>query len=112
MPLPLGPLISAVTPLVLGALDQYRKRREERLKHAAVPGAEDVANPAALHTRLEQLEDSDLEQARLISELSRNVETLARTLQIEVDRRARLERLVWVALAAAAAGLSLAIGFR
>lgn len=114
MALPVVPIISAVTPLVLGALDLYRRRSGAHLDD--LPAAEAAGRPrqaGALNDRLRALEDSDLEQARLLSELSRNVEALARAVasqQEDSQRRARrMKRVVAAALALAGAALVLAL---
>jgi hypothetical protein len=68
--------------------------------------------------RLKELEESDLEQARMISDLSENVERLAKAVQSAIEesklREARLRRLIYVALIAALASMaiSLAMLFR
>ena len=109
MGLPVGPLISAVTPLVLGALDLYRRRKEEQ----SSPGA--LKEP---RNRFEELEASDLEQARLISGLSTSVEALAKTLEREMEQHRkthlRLRQMVGlsVALSALSLGLGLWLAFR
>ncbi len=114
MPLPLVPIISAVTPLVLGAWELYRKRRDDRIALKGLPESENVSGPVALKRRLDELEESDLEQARLISEFSKTVEALAKTLQAENIRQNRLERLLWIAigLGAVSGALSLALYLR
>lgn len=112
MALPFVPIITAVTPLVLGAFDLYRRRSEARVP--AVASAADLPRLAeALHKRMKELEDSDLEQARLLSGLSQQVEALARTLEAEAQehrrREARWRRWIVGSLAAALVALVFAI---
>lgn len=94
MPLPLAAILSAVTPLVLSAYELYRRRREA---NAGPAGA--ALSGEGWRTRLRELEASDLEQARLIDELSRSVESLARAVEaaLEENRRqaAQFQRRLW-----------------
>jgi uncharacterized coiled-coil protein SlyX len=104
MGLPLVRIISAMAPVVLGAFDLYQKRREAKEAHSQPPfGKEDVARTDSgdLAKRMQELEESDVEQARLISELSNAVEALTKSLQREIEdgRRtdARLRQITWIA---------------
>jgi uncharacterized coiled-coil protein SlyX len=112
MPFPAASILSAVTPLVLSAFDLSRRRAEAQAAQSGM----DEANlpPAAMRARLQELEESDVEQTRLISELSRNVEALARTVHGLAAERRRMRRLVWAfgALAAVSLGLSLWLTLR
>ena len=114
MGLPLVPIISALTPVVLGAFDLYRKRREAREAHSA-PGAlaSAVSSPQELRKRMDELEASDVEQARLISELSNQVEALAKSLQQEINagraRDLQLRQRLWIAYASAGLAVLLAV---
>jgi anti-sigma-K factor RskA len=112
MALPFIPIVAAVTPLVLGAFELFRGR--SAVKEARMARQEDrdhVRSLAALEERLRALEDSDLEQARLVSELAANLERAARasdtTAGASEARMNRHERLVWIALTAAFLALSL-----
>ena len=115
MGMPLIPIISALTPVVLGAFDLYRKRREAHEAHtrAAVDKGPGVSVDD-MRKRMQELEASDVEQARLISELSNQVEALAKNLQAEIDagqrRDVQLRQRLWVAYAIAGASLLVAIG--
>lgn len=112
MALPLVRIVSAIAPVVLGAFDLYRRRREAKEGDRAV-SKEFMRSPDGLQKRLQELEDADVEQARLISELSNNVEALATTLQREIDdgkkREAWMRQLLWMALSCAVASLALAL---
>jgi hypothetical protein len=94
MALPVVPIISAVAPIVLGAFDLYRRRSEARGPQLGAD--EPLQSPrfaAALQQRMQELEASDLEQARLLSDVSKNLEALARALESQrQEQRAREER--------------------
>jgi uncharacterized coiled-coil protein SlyX len=92
MPLPLLPIIAAITPLVLGAFELYRRRSAAQEIRDTQSVENDMARLAhSLQTRMTELEESDIEQARLISELSKNVEALAKALQSEIDQKKEQE---------------------
>src|SRR5690606_21277502 len=97
MAIPVVPIISAVTPLVLGAFDLYRRRSEARISPVAVSDATQLPRLAeSLQQRMQGLEESDLEQARLLTDVTKNVETLARALESQlVAARAREDKLRW-----------------
>ena len=109
MAIPVVPIISAVTPLVLGAFDLYRRRSEARTTSVSVADAGQLPRLAeALQQRMQGLEESDLEQARLLSDVAKSVENLARALESQLAAaRAREERsrrwLIATTLVAAAA---------
>ena len=112
MALPFVPIVAAATPLVLGALELLRGRsvaREERM--ARQEERDHTRALAALEARLRALEDADLEQVRLVSELSASLEGAARASQTVARATdatlGRHERLVWVALVAGFSALSL-----
>lgn len=92
MPLPIIPIITAITPLVLGAFELYRRRCAAQEVRATQSDEKNMAQFAhSLQTRMTELEESDIEQARLISELSKNVEALAKALQSEIDQNRERE---------------------
>jgi uncharacterized coiled-coil protein SlyX len=110
MALPVVPILTAVTPLVLGAFDLYRRRNDARRPNAAVPA--DVPGPAdTLRKRVEELEESAVEQARLVSELSQQVEALARALESQAEEHRRREAKLrqWLAGMAVAAAVTFAL---
>lgn len=114
MGMPLLPIISALTPVVLGAFDLYRKRREATEAHARTVAPQDTTRQEnELRTRMQELEASDVEQARLISELSNQVEALAKNLQAEIDagqrRDIQLRQRIWIAYAVAGVSLLAAV---
>jgi hypothetical protein len=112
MALPLVRIVSTLAPLVMGAFDLYRKRREAKeAERGQTP--ESMQSPAVLQKKLRELEDADVEQARLVSELSNTVEALATALQRKIDeseqREARLRQLIWAACAIATTGLAVSL---
>ena len=112
MSTPLIPVLAAATPVVLGAFELFRKRSAAKEERVARQEERDYVRAlAALEKRLRALEDSDLERARLVSELAadfgrsaRASETTARAAEAWMSRN---ERLVWIALVAGFAALSL-----
>lgn len=112
MALPLVRIVSALAPVVMGAFDLYRKRREAKEEEGREP-RELAQSPENLRKHLEELEEANVEQARLISELSTTVEALATTLQKEIDegkrRDARMTQWVWAASSLSVASLGLVI---
>lgn len=91
----------------MGAVDLYRKRNEAT--SANFDADPNHLGREALRHRLVELEASDVEQSRLISELSRQLEALARNVAAANDARRRLERWLWVSGATAAVSLALAM---
>lgn len=91
----------------MGAVDLYRRRNEAT--SASVEGDPASMSREALRARLVELEASDLEQTRLISELSRQVEALARAAVTAQDERRRMERMMWIVGVTTAASLVIAI---
>ncbi len=112
MALPLVHIVSTLAPLVMGAFELYRKRREAKDAARGQPH-ELMLSPEGLQKKLRELEDANVEQARLMSELSNTVEALAMTLQREIaesrKREAGLRQLVWAACAFSGAGLAVAL---
>lgn len=104
MPLPIAQIIAAAAPLVMNAVDLYRRRNEAA---SGAGGGGDV------HRRLRELEDADREQSRLISELARSLEALARHVEVtnvEIRRKEdRIRRLIWTIGGLAALSVALAI---
>jgi biopolymer transport protein ExbB/TolQ len=92
MPIPVIPIIAAITPLVLGAFELYRRRSAAHEVRAPKNEENDMARLAhSLQKRMTELEESDIEQAKLISELAKNVEALAKALQSEIDEKKERE---------------------
>lgn len=106
MPLPLAAILSAVTPLVLSAYELYRRRQEAKAGPAG-----DALSGEGLRARLRELENSALEQARLIDELSRTVESLARAVDAVLEennrKAAQIRRLLFVGAGVAVTSLAL-----
>ena len=91
--IPILPLLDPLARLAAAAMEHVNIRK-------AGLGSKDKEAQAQ---RLKELEESDLEQARMISELSENVERLATAVQSQMEenkrREARLRILVYIAIA-------------
>lgn len=102
--------------MVLSALDLYRRRNDAL--GAETPAAPGTAPLPPVQQRLLALEESDLEQARLLSDLSQQVESLARVVAAQAEearrREAALRRwtLAAVGLAAVAGVLACWVALR
>lgn len=107
MAIPIAQILSAAAPLVMSAVEMYRRRNDAPA--AIVPA--DNESLDALHARLQTLEEADLEQSRLIAELARNLEELAKShaMLLEENRRynarVRLLTILVVVLGVAGVGL-------
>jgi hypothetical protein len=101
--IPILPFIEPLAKLAAAAIEHTALRKGElasRDKHDHV-------------RRLNELEDSDFEQARLIRDLSENVERLAEAVQSQLEenkrREARLRPLVYAGLAMGLASLAISL---
>jgi hypothetical protein len=101
------PLLGALSNVAGTAWDLYR--RATQLNEGK---REQLANESLAKT-VDRLEESHLEQARLISDLSRDLEQFAQALQSEVEelrrQQARFRALVFSTLIVALAGLALSL---
>lgn len=114
MGLPLVPILHAFAPLAMGAIDLYRKRSAARSGLVAGEAAGERAegeSGVGLTRRLRELEESDLEQARLLSELTRQVEMLAKTIEREMEtaRRRQAQLQLWLGVVGAVAVIALVV---
>ena len=106
--IPILPLLDPLARLAAAAVEHVNIRKAGLARK----------DKEAQAQRLKELEESDLEQARMISELSENVERLAQAVQSAIEeskfREARLRRLVYIALVVGVASIamSLAILFK
>jgi hypothetical protein len=106
--IPILPLLDPLARLAAAAMEHVNIRK------AGLASKDKEAQAQ----RLKELEESDLEQARIISELSENVEWLAKAVQSAIEennlRETRLRRLVYVALVVSLASIviSLAMFFK
>ncbi len=93
---------------VAGGVHRHLSDRER-----AKQEAERSKASTGVTTRLEQLENSDLEQAQLLAELSTNVADLGRAIEVEIERnRARdawVARLVYLTLGVSIAALGISL---
>ena len=101
--IPILPLLDPLARLAAAAMEHVNIRK------AGLASKDKEAQAQ----RLKDLEESDLEQARIISELSENVERLAKAVQSEIEenqlREARLRRLVYLALVVGLASIALSL---
>lgn len=114
MAIPFVPIIAALAPLALEAMKLFGKRRTVVAAHTLQPENADISRIAeSLHKRMSELEESDVEQARLISELSKNLQRLAEALQSASEERAthetRQNRFLMVTLFLIAVCLSMCV---
>jgi hypothetical protein len=100
--IPILPFIEPLTRLATAALEHVNLRKAG----LAAGGKPDAA-------RLKELEESDFEQAELISQLSETVERLAEAVQSQIQankkREAMLWRLVYVSLGLGVGGMAVAL---
>jgi len=101
--IPILPLLDPLARLAAAAMEHVNIRKAGLASKAKEAQAQ----------RLKELEESDLEQARLISELSETVEQLAKAVQSQIEenkrRAARLRGLVCVAVVAALVSIALCV---
>jgi len=107
MAFPVASLLSAAAPLVMSALELYRRRNEASVSHLNADPS--TLSRDAVRERLVELEAADLEQTRLISELSRQIEALALSAAAAQRERRQLQRLLWIVGAVAVASIVLSI---
>jgi len=107
MPVPILPILGALSTVASAAWDTSSKIKHARESSLTKKGAE------ALSSRIEKLEDTCLEQARMLSELSKDLEQFAKAMQAEMEemqrRHASLKRVVLISLLAAASSLGVAL---
>jgi phage shock protein A len=107
MPIQIIPIISALSNVAGTAWELYRRAVQVN------EGKRDKQAQEALAKAVERLEDSHLEQARLISDLSKDLEQFAEAVQAELEairrRETRLRILVYLSLAVAFASLGVSL---
>jgi len=91
----------------MSALELYRRRNEATVAHLNTDPS--TISRDAVRERLIELEAADLEQTKLISELSRQIEALARSAAAAQRERQRMQRLLWIVGAVAVASVALSI---
>lgn len=101
--IPILPLFDPLARLAAAALELVNVRKARLASK----------DKEAQAQRLKELEESDLEQARLLSELSENVAQLAKAAQSQIEankaREAVLRRLVYLALVLSLAAIALSL---
>ncbi|HVV00090.1 MAG TPA: hypothetical protein VHH88_01930 [Verrucomicrobiae bacterium] len=102
------PVVGAISNLAGIAWDTYQKTKQVRQDLQGNHQAR-----TALAQRVEELEGASLEHARLLGELSKDVEQFARETQTELERRDRRSRtfirLAWLAFIVSLASLGIAL---
>jgi hypothetical protein len=89
-------LLAIATSVKRDLTDRQKARRDAELNRS----------PVTTTARLQQLEESDLQQVRLLSELSRNVGELGKAIQAEAEKnKARDTRVMRFACGALVTGL-------
>jgi predicted transcriptional regulator len=111
MAIPLLPILGTLSSLAGTAWDTYSKVKRAR-DSALASKAEKESREALIH-RLENLEELCFDQARLVSELSKDLDQFAQALQAQLEaaqkRQARLKVLLYGSFLVAAAGLTLSL---
>jgi predicted transcriptional regulator len=101
--IPILPLLDPLARLAAAAMERVNIRK------AGLASKDKEAQAQ----RLKELEESDLEQARIISELSENVEQLARAVQSQIEehkqREAKLKVLVCIAVVASLVSIAMGL---
>jgi hypothetical protein len=111
MAIPLFPILGAISSVANTAWDTYLKSKQS--KDLLLARRQDKVIQDALATRVEKLEDTCLEQARLIGELSRDLEQFAKAIQSGIEenqrRQASVRILLFVVLGVSVVSLVIAI---
>jgi hypothetical protein len=101
------PLLGALSNVAGVAWEIYRKAAQTREL------VQQNVTESALTERMASLEESSLEHARLISELSRDVEQFGAAIEVEIEaqrrRAAMVTRLLYASLVLTVSALALAI---
>src|SRR3989442_14492842 len=107
MPIHILPIITTISNLATTTWEIYRKASlatEDKRRHRA---------QEMIEKRVDKLEDSALEQARLISELSKELEQFAQAVEADIEaaqaRETRLRRLVYASLTLALVGVGISL---
>jgi hypothetical protein len=107
MAIPILPIIGAISNLASTTWEIYRKATE------AKKSSHDKQAQEALLRRIEDLEDSYLQQAGVISELSDELKQFAEAVQDEIEehrkREARLRATLWGAAVISLTSLTISV---
>jgi len=111
MAIPLLPILGALSGLAGTAWDTYSKLR--RIREASLATKAEKESREALLNRLENLEDLCFDQARLLSDLSKDLDQFAQAIQAQLEaaqkRQDRLHVLLYVTSFVAAVALALSV---
>jgi hypothetical protein len=101
MGVPILPILGALSTVASTAWDTYTRIKRTR---------ETLADKSAVSARLEALENTSLEQAKVLSELSKDLEQFAQAIQAEVDRiRKRQTLFMWLCCVSLATTIGLSL---
>ena len=107
MAVPILPIVGTLSGLATTAWDTYTKIKRARDAAVGKPGQD------ALLERVIRLEDTCLEQARMLSELSKDLDQFAQAMQAEVEevqsRCSMLMRALVISFVIGCLGLALAV---
>jgi len=111
MAIPLLPILGALSSLAGTAWDAYSKVK--RARESSLATKTEKESREALVNRLEKLEDLCLDQARLLSDLSKDLDQFAQAIQAQLEasqkRQVRLNRLLFATAVVAASSLALSL---
>src|SRR5262245_66526133 len=111
MAIPLLPMLGTLSGLCTTAWDTYSKVKQAR--DSALATKAERESREALINRLENLEELCLDQARLVSELSKDLDQFAQALRSQLEvaqaRQVRLNRLLYITAVVAAASFALSL---
>jgi predicted transcriptional regulator len=111
MAIPLLPILGTLSSLAGTAWETYSKVK--RARESSIAGQAEKESREALIRRLANLEDLCFDQARLISDLSKDLEQFAQAIQAQLEaaqkRQARLNVLLYATSLVAAAALALSL---
>lgn len=108
MAVPLLPILGTLSSLATTAWDTYSKVKHAR--ESALATRAERESREALISRLEKLEELCLEQAHLVSDLSKDLDQFAQALRSQLEaaqqRQTHLSRLLYATAAAAIVSLA------
>jgi hypothetical protein len=111
MGIPFLPIVGTISNLATTAWDSYQKSKQ--VQQVLRANVENKAAQDALALRLDEVEATSLQQARLLSELSKDLEQFARATQTQLEeahqRAKRTQFLLTLAIVVALASVGLSI---
>ncbi len=111
MGIPFLPIVGTISNLATTAWDTYQKSKQ--VQQVLRANVENKAAQVALAQRVDQLEVTTLEQARLLGELSKDLEQFARAAQNQLEesdqRGKRIQFMLGLAVIVALASVGLSL---